>query len=279
MKTRFRVPRPTGTLKGPGRTPVTLRSEGESPLVLAFHGFGGTPFEVEPAIEAARDLGLAAEAPLLPGHGTHASELARTTWKHWSDAARAAFDRAPGKRILVGFSMGSLLAIDLAAERPESVSGLVLLANAAWLSAPFPSWALALAERLRLPDFLAPKSGPDIADEAARETHESYDSHPVHAAIEVFRAGIRMRERLAQICCPTLILHGARDRVCPVANAWRVGESLGTDDCRIVIFPRSRHILTRDIERAAVRREVVSFLTRIQLAEASALPSGDVLRM
>ena len=72
----------------------------------------------------------------------------------------------------------------------------------------------------------------------------------------------RLRERLGELRCPTLILHCARDRVCPVSNAWRVAERLGSEDCRVVILTRSRHILTRDREHAAVRREVSDFLAR-----------------
>ena len=121
-----------------------------------------------------------------------------------------------------------------------------------------------LVDRLKIPDFLAKKRGPDIADAQARQTHVSYGSHPVHSANEVRRAGIRARERLGLVRCPTLILHGAKDRVCPVANAWRVAEHLGTDDCRVVIFPRSRHILTRDLEQRAVAGELRAFLSRIQ---------------
>lgn len=246
------------------RVPCTLRAEGATPSVLAFHGFGGTPFEVELVVDAARELGLNALAPLLPGHGTSALDLSNTRWSDWTRAARTAFDELPGPIVVVGFSMGSLLAASLAAQNPGRVAGLVLLANAAWLTSPFPSWALAIIERLGLPDFLAPKRGPDIADPESAQTHVSYASHPVHAAIDVRRAGIRVRERLALVRCKTLILHGAKDRVCPVANAWRVAESLGTDDCRVVIFPRSRHILTRDVERDAVKRELLAFFGRVR---------------
>jgi esterase/lipase len=68
---------------------------------------------------------------------------------------------------------------------------------------------------------------------------------------------------LSKVHCPTLILHGARDRVCPVENAWRVANLLGTSDVRVVILPRSQHIITRDVERDQVARELRDFYTRI----------------
>ena len=74
------------------------------------------------------------------------------------------------------------------------------------------------------------------------------------------RAG---RVQLTRVHAPTLILHGARDRVTPVANAWRVAMRLGTTQKRTVIFVRSHHILTRDVERDAVRAEIAAFMTTL----------------
>jgi len=248
-----------GGLTG-SRVPGEIARDGKSPPVLALHGFTGTPFEVELAVEAASSVGLAALAPLLPGHGTHARDLAKTRFADWTASAEAALDRVQAPAVVTGLSMGSLLALDLAIRRPESVRALALLGNAVWLSA---HWALVFAERARLPDFLAPKKGgSDIADPTSQSSHVSYDAHPVHAAIDLRRAGERIRERLGEVRCPTLILHGAKDRTCPVSNAWRVAERLGTDDQRVIVFPRSRHILTRDVEQAAVRRELAQFYAR-----------------
>ena len=246
--------------------PAPIRLAGSAPPVLSFHGFGGTPLEIELVVEVARELGVSAYAPLLPGHGTDVSELARKGWLDWKRAAELALDEiAPngGRVIVAGLSLGSLLAAHLAATRPERVLALVMLANAAWLTAPFPAWPLALVAALRLPDFSVPKLAADIADPEARRTHLTYRRQPMRAAIEVQRAGAIVQKELSRVRCPTLIVHGERDRVCPSANAQRVAELLGTDDKRVVLLPRSRHIITRDLERALLRRELQRFLERI----------------
>lgn len=108
-----------------------------------------------------------------------------------------------------------------------------------------------------------PKKGPDIADAEGRLEHLAYDSHPVHAAVRVLEAGRLVRAKLGAITCPTLILHGIDDQVCPASNAWRVARRLGTRDVRVIILPRSRHIVTRDVERDVVRSEVAAFLERL----------------
>ena len=251
------------------RVPSHIFAEGQTPHVLAIHGFGGSPFEMEVVADTARELGLGVRCPLLPGHGTSVFELSRMRFGDWSLAVDAALAQLTRPAIVVGLSLGSVLALDLALREPQAVRGLVLLANAVWLRAPFPRWGLELVDRLRIPDFWAPKGQPRLGDAEAQATHVSYRSDPVHSAVAVLRAGKRVRERLDEIRCPTLILHGARDALCPVSNAWRVGEAIGAEDKRVVILPRSHHIITRDVEREAVRRDLREFFTRFAGPSAS----------
>ncbi|HWZ89344.1 MAG TPA: alpha/beta fold hydrolase [Polyangiaceae bacterium] len=251
-----------GALSAPVPDPVCV--EGRSPGVVAFHGFGGTTREIELCAEVARELGLAARARSLPGHGTHARDLARTRFADWVAGAEAEYEELAGAGpvIACGISMGSLMAAHLAIAHPERVRGLVLLANAAWLR-PSLRVVLRIGGMLRIPDFLMKKGSSDIADPDARQTQISYTADPVHAAIDLERSSRLMRERFALVRCPTLIIHGALDRVCPVANAWRVAAMLGTKDVRVVILPRSHHIVTRDVEHAEVARELREFFAKI----------------
>ncbi len=255
-----------------------IGSPGNVPSVLCFHGFTGVPEEVRLGCEVAQSLGLATCAPLLPGHGTSALDLAGTSFADWLSVAERAFDelRAQGPVVLVGLSMGSLLATELTLRAPGDVAGLVLMSNAFWLKAPYPAWGLYGAEALGLKRVQLAKNGADIGDPAARQSHVTYTAQPLSGAWEVLRAGERLRERLTDIHRPTLILHGARDRVCPVDNAWRAAERLGTTNVRVVIFPRSHHIITRDREHPRVRAELDRFLR--ELPEVRATLSPELLR-
>jgi carboxylesterase len=252
--------------------PAPLIARGKAPELLAFHGFGGTPLEVALLVEVAEGLGLGARAPLLPGHGTSARDLAKTGFREWSQAAEAALDDIAEPALVAGLSLGSLLAAHLAACRPDRVRALVMLANACWLSSPFPTWPLRMVSMLGLPDFSVRKIEADIADPVARRTHLTYPTQPVHAAIEVLRTGERVRSELPRVHCPVLIVHGRRDRVCPAKNAARVARLLGSNDVRVVVLPRSRHIVTRDLERALLERELRSFFSRFAAAQRPVEP-------
>ncbi|RYZ04479.1 MAG: alpha/beta fold hydrolase [Myxococcales bacterium] len=256
--------RPRGSLMGEGVADA-LVVPGRAPTVLAFHGFTGTPQEVALVVEVARELGLAAEAPLLPGHGLRVADLAATTFADWLSAAEEHYARAAtrGPVIACGLSMGALLAFHLAKNHPQSTAGVIAIANAVWLRSPWPALPLRLLGRLRLPDFWLSKTAPDLGDSEQRAVHLTYNAQPIHAAISLLKAGQELADQLHLVHAPTLLLHGALDAVAPVENAFRVAVRLGTLDKRTVVFARSRHILTRDVERAAVRLELHAFLKRL----------------
>lgn len=254
-----------GSLVGVG-SPRARDYAGRAPALLALHGFGGTPQEVEILIETARKRGLAASAPLLPGHGTHPRDLTTKTFDDWLSAARGELMRlrARGKVIVAGMSLGALIAARLAADAPTEVCGLALFGNALRLSSPYPLRWLAVAQHLHLPHvWWIPKLCPDIEDPAQRPHHLGYDVEPIRAGIEVYRGGLATVPRLKNITCPTLIVHGALDKVCPVSNVEWVKQALGTTDVTTVILPRSGHVIVEDYERDRAAASLAAFIDRL----------------
>jgi carboxylesterase len=253
----------SGELMGEGsRKPLEV--SGRAPTWLALHGYCGAPEEMRLVVDVAEAEGYRARAPALEGHGTHARDLASLGFDDWYRGARAelALAAEQGPVLLVGLSLGSLLATQLTLDAPEQVLGLVLLANAFFLR-PFPAWPLRWVDTLGLGNFGVPKYSADIGDERARGSHLTYSVQPVKPAISLLRAGQRLFGELSRVRCPILIVHGAHDRLCPVANAWRVAAALGTEDVQVVILPRSHHIVTRDRDAAQLHAELRRFSRRV----------------
>ncbi len=209
-------------------------------------------------------------APLLPGHGTSPRDLQNRTFGEWLACAREelAAARKEHERVVVcGFSMGSLLALDLASDEltRKDVSALVLIGCAIRLSPPLAAtFGVARAAKIPLPDAYMPKPlGPDIRDKTLAAQIESYDRHPIRAAMEVYRAGKRLVPRLSQVTCATLALHGERDRVCNPRGSHELVSLLGTRDVRVRTYARSAHMLALDHDREEVARDVIRFLERM----------------
>ena len=259
-----------GRLVGSG-DPSSIRVDGlwGHGGLVAFHGYAGTPNEVRILTDSAVRLGLFARAPRLPGHDDDVRHLLKTGWEDWVTGATSALFELAGattRRVIVaGLSMGALLAAHLAARHPERVAGLIALANATRLRLPSPALVLAFCELLRPFDnhFYVPKAGADIRDPEARGRHLTYDVTPIRGAVEVLRAGRQVRAELSRVTCPTLVIHGALDQVCPPDNAHRFARALGTKDVEVALMPNSGHIVSADVDRAEVARLVEAFIRRV----------------
>jgi carboxylesterase len=260
----------SGRLVGTG-DPSAIHTDGRpgAGAVLAFHGYAGSPREVRVVTDAGAELGFSARAPRLPGHGPTATSLLSVGWREWAAAAQSDLLRvaqaSQSKVVVAGLSLGSLLATHLAANFREQVSGLIVLANALHLRLLTAS-PLLLFERFAPLDnrFSISKKAPDIRDPAARRAHVTYDVNPIRGAVEVLRAGRIVRAELGNVTCPTLVIHGALDRVCPPSNAYAFARALGTSDVEIAIMPRSGHIVSVDYDRQAVASRVAAFLRRVR---------------
>src|SRR6476469_2660368 len=98
--------------------------------VLLAHGITGAPTEMKLLIRRLAARGFTVSCPQLAGHCSTIAELRRTRWTDWYASLAAAFDalRAECDTVCVsGLSMGALLALKLASDRPESVDGIATL--------------------------------------------------------------------------------------------------------------------------------------------------------
>lgn len=106
---------------------------GADTAVLFLHGIIGTPRHFDTVLE------LVQAVPdkwsyvnlLLPGHGSDCDAFARSTMAEWRESVQASFLslwQSHRRVVLVGHSMGCLLALELALRFPQQIGGLFLLA-------------------------------------------------------------------------------------------------------------------------------------------------------
>jgi esterase/lipase len=123
-----------------------------------------------------------------------------------------------------------------------------------------------------LPDwYLLKLWSSDVRDPLQRARIAAYDRDPIRAALEVYRGGRHVERRLPFVTCPTLVIHGGKDRVCPPSNAAYVAARLGTRAVETKLYPSSAHLVAADVDRAAVAADVARFVESLA-AELQRVP-------
>jgi carboxylesterase len=236
--------------------------------VVCVHGFTGSPYEMRYLGEQLAAAGHTVAGPRLPGHGTSLAELDRTRWEDWAGAVEREVEAMAARCrrvVVVGQSLGGLLALHLAGRRPPALAAVVSLAAPLWLDGlggRVARWltdprAGRVARRIRqIPKF----GGSDVLDARARAENPSYPAIPTRALGQLLAFMPVVDAALPQITAPVLVVHARHDHTAPVACARHIAERARAR--RLRILPRSFHLIAIDVEREIVAAEVLAFVRR-----------------
>jgi carboxylesterase len=226
---------------------------------LLIHGFTGSPPEMRLIGDYLHARGLTVSAPLLPGHGRAVADMNRCRYTDWIGAAEQALvDLRTRCRTVfaAGLSMGSLLALHLAAEQP-GLAGVIAYSPATWV-ADRRILLTPLGKRLIATLPVAGES--DLVDPQAEQRLWCYDRHPVAAAHELLKLMRRVRMLLPRVICPLLIVYSTRDRSIHPASAIRTFTRAGARDKQLSALANSGHALTVDAEWETVAARSLAFI-------------------
>ena len=120
--------------------------------VLLIHGLTGTPTEMRFVARGLHEAGFTVRAVQLAGHCGSADDLVATGWRDWYrsvDAAATELRQQVDHLFVAGLSMGALLALKLAIDRPDEVDGVGLYGT----TFRYDGWSIPKVARL---SFLLP---------------------------------------------------------------------------------------------------------------------------
>ena len=199
--------------------------QGDKPLVIYFHGNGGALNLRADRFRWMTTDGFGLLGLSYRGYGGSSGTPSETGFLLDASAAYdfAAARYPAGRIVLWGESLGTGVAVALAAERP--IGGLIL-------DAPFSSAA-------------------DIGASA-------YPFIPVRWFI---KDSFRSDERIGKVRAPLLVLHGEQDRIVPIRFGEKLFE-LGNEPKRMVRFPRGGHVDLDDHGAAEAARAFLNGLPR-----------------
>ncbi len=277
----------TGSIRS--AAPVTAASCSEKPMgesltvwagspgVLLIHGFGGDLAEVRPLAAAFIREGYSVHAPLLPGHGALPDALAGVRWQQWAETVAQGFATLRqhcAEVVVVGFSMGALLSLLLAAHLP--VARLVALAPALTLRGQL-LVSLSSIARYAI-SWYYPFAGVDFTDPTLRALirNRAPDADLDDPAVcEQLRRTVRVplaaihqlallqrsaRQALPRVTAPTLVVQGRDDATVDPRSAEQVVRRISATDCRLVWMEGYGHQLLLGEGGEQVAHTIVAWL-------------------
>ena len=242
------------------------------------HGFTGSPWDMWPVAEALGQAGVATHVPLLSGHDRGWRAISAVTLADWRrDVTRAAasLHAATGEPVLLaGLSMGGLLSVDLALREEVPIAGVATLAAPLDLgdsARAASSLAGAVRERWGVHLPWPKRGGPDIQN---GRPLPGATTIPLVALSEVMTLIADVRAGLSRLAVPLLVLQAQDDHTSPDESPWHLaGATVAAPWVRLVVLDHGFHVVTRDVSRERVAREVTAFAAH--LASSSSSPSGS----
>lgn len=270
------VPDETGYFKGSeGRVFYRRWSPPDPPvgIVLIVHGYAEHGGRYGHVATALNDIGLVVYAGDHMGHGRSDGERALiTNFDHVVEdlhtlTGLASHDHPDLPLVLVGHSMGGLLASRLAQTWPEEVAGLALCGAVVgdW------EWArevLALPEIPHIPfDPGALSRDPGVGASYASDPlvyHGRYKRGLLEAEVVALDAFQRDVDRLTM---PVLLLHGTEDPFVPYERSLQAVEEMPTTDREIHLYQGARHEVLNEANRDEVIGHLIGWVRRALSAE------------
>jgi carboxylesterase len=251
----------------PLRVPIEPLPRYERLGVLLLHGFTSSLRTVDGLVPRLRAAGLPWRMPVLRGHGTRYTDMAGTTAQDWyDDAEQALLDlaREVDRAVVVGLSMGGLVAINLGIRRPGIVAGVATMAAALRFRDPLAPLAPLLATVFR--DWPAPES---FNDPRLRADCANYPRFTTDAFVSLLRFSRETEARLPQLRAPICVLHSKADRIIDPVSANLIYRDVSSTHREIHWFRRSGHEMGQDMEREAVFDRVMRFVLKFKQGAAA----------
>lgn len=174
----------------------------------------------------------------------------------------------PQRPILLGHSMGGLVALEYVLAHPTSVRALALSAPFLGIKDSVPAWKRGLGlvaslvrPTLKLPNGLDSRHvshDPDICQSYATDPLVTHDA-TARWFTETVSAQSDVKARANRIRTPSLFLHAGDDRIVDTAASQEVFSRLGASDKTLNVYPGLFHEIFN--ERPADRTRVLADLT------------------
>lgn len=216
---------------------------------LIIHGFGGGIHEVKPLAEYLNQRGCETVCPLLKGHSATRSAMKKATYKEWIDSAEQELlklEQTGGQIVLIGFSMGGLIAAHLASEHP--VQFIVAI------NTPVFYWNIHRVFLNLMEDVRTKKRG------HIRRYLKASANSPIRAMLQFLLLLRHGKKKFGAVHCPVLIIQAEDDDTVRRRSVDYMDRHIASDKITIRYFHQGGHLILLSREAEQVMACVDEFI-------------------
>lgn len=235
--------------------------------VLLLHGFTSSLDTVNGLVPHLKKAGIEYEMPVLRGHGTQYEDMVGTTAKDWYEDAKKALSKLlkrVDQVIVVGLSMGGLVALDLGIKHPQKIAGLVTVAAALKFADPLAGLTPLISRMIKF--WPSPNA---FCDLKLKKNSTNYTRFATDAFGSLYDYSKQIEKKLNKLMIPIRIIHSKKDQVVAPISANIIYENVSSKIREIVWFERSGHEMMQDLEANKVFSSIMAFVNKFKKKTAT----------
>jgi 1-acyl-sn-glycerol-3-phosphate acyltransferase len=232
--------------------------------VLLLHGFTSSLKTVDGLAPRLEAQSIPYAMPVLRGHNTRYQDLRGVTAADWYEDAEKALDALYArddvdKVVVIGLSMGGLVALELGMEHADKVAGVATVAAALRFKDPLVKLTPVLAKVFRY--WPSPES---FNDPSRRVLGENYPKFATDAFLSLYRYAQRIEDSLPSLRVPIRILQSKKDTVVAPVAANIIYENVSAEHREISWYMKSGHEMMQDLEAETVFDDLMDYVQKFQ---------------
>jgi len=267
--------------------------------ILMIHGFAASPKELEPLADFLKpDFDVF--VPLLPGHKTNMADFSKKKYTDWLDFSEELYNKLQqeySKVILLGFSMGGTICLNLASKKNPY--------KLITISSPIDFYDINFTKgilnelrntKISLSTIVSEIQALSIKEKEEKEKDkaakidkiktvfqniyskirkdfikvnndmsdyiDTYEEISYAAVHEVFLLAKNTKPKLQKIKSDLLVIHSRGDTLIPVSNSFEIINGVSSDNIELCLVNNSKHHVIIDSDHDVAFKRIKDFITR-----------------
>lgn len=233
---------------------IDQRKNGSASPCVLVHGLTADVGQWDEQRDLLRAAGHPVAVPRLAGHGTSPRDLDAIRWQDWyADILRVCSTLALNQPVnYAGLSLGGLLGLQLAIERPDLIRRLVVIG----VPLRLPTWVETVYRVIRYTPLRWivrgwPKEySQSVAEPTGRARYQAlgYREFPLAAAVQLKKLQLHVIANLHRITMPITVVHSYKDRTALPAGVDMLRQQV-RGPVTVHWLDYSYHVVTMDYDK------------------------------